>query len=1134
MQVRKPLLVCLLLVFSLAGLMTPATQATLLQDTTPQIVDDFTPPLPSGTDGNNVAIGFFVAQDGNSNTTFAATDAPPAPVPDVPTPNHVLKMDFTVSAYGVVIHNFENDAVNQWVSQDWSSYGGFALWVYGTNTGTDLFIDVIDNRNPGSTRDDAERFTVTFEDNFSGWQYKEFPFSSFIRKEIGNGAPNDGFTLSEVYGWAFGSLTTSGTRTFYIDNVTLYGTAPVRPLTVGFAANSFPVAEGGAGRVTVKLSKASAETVTVNYSTQPGLSTVGRDYTPTSGTLTFAPGTLQQTFTVATLEDAKDEAEESVVLQLDTPTVAELGLPSRARLAIQDNDPYDSALLDDFEIAPDLFDLRRNSALSSVEIPANSPLALPGQGEYERVLSAKSASSPRSSFQFGREFAAPEDWSDASGLSFWYYGRNTGRNINVQLLDNAAADPGSSQWKLAWSDEFNERAGTPPKADNWSHEIGDGTAHGNLGWGNSELEYYTNSPENAATDGQGNLAITVKKLDESSNLRCYYGPCQYTSARLISKNKAEFAYGRIESRIKVARGAGIWPAFWALGADIDRVNWPQTGEIDIMEYVGREPNRVFGTIHGPGYSGGESYGGTYDFPQSVADSYHTFAVEWQPNKIVWYVDGIQYHEADPADVAPDQWVFNHSFFLLLNVAVGGNFGGPVGGDTTFPQTMKVDYVRVYQAADTAERFQAAFADNFAGWKKVTVPFTSFVRSASQPAGAPNDGLTLSAVNGYGFEVPGGMSNPVLIDQVRLNRNCSAVTVTTNADSGAGSLRQALASVCDGGTISFAPSLSGQTIALSTAELTVAKSVKIDGSAAQNLTISGGGTVRPFVINAGVSATIQNLTIANGYGFELAGGILNNGTLTLDHVTIANNTVTTSGQDYWKGGAGVYSGASSGLTIRNSTIRDNTVTGGDGGGVYAFTGTQVTIDRSTISGNTSSNVGGGIRTLGDAQIVNSTISGNTAGAWHGGAFFHTDGTMSVVNSTIANNTSPSGASGGAFVGTFGDSSPTLSLTNTIVAGNSGWQCQAERAGSGLVTLASGGHNLASDGSCQLTAAGDLPSTAPQLGALADNGGPTRTHLLLSGSPAINAADAAACPATDQRGISRPQGAGCDIGAVEVTP
>lgn len=1134
MQVRKPLLVCLLLVFSLAGLMTPATQATLLPEATPQIVDDFTPPLPSGTDSNTVAIGFFVAQDGNSSTTFAATDTPPAPVPDVPTPNHVLKMDFTVSAYGVVIHNFENDAVNQWVSQDWSSYGGFALWVYGTNSGTDLFIDVIDNRNPGSTRDDAERFTVTFEDNFSGWQYKEFPFSSFIRKEIGNGAPNDGFTLSEVYGWAFGSLTTSGTRTFYIDNVTLYGTAPVRPLTVGFAANSFPVAEGGTGRVTVKLSKAATETVTVNYSTQPGLSTAGRDYTPTSGTLTFAPGTLQQTFTVATLDDIKDEPEDSVVLQLDAPTVAELGLPSRARLAIQDNDPYDSALLDDFESAPELFDLRRNSAISSVEIAAGSPLALPGQGDYERVLSARSASSPRSSFLFGRKFAAAEDWSDAGGLSFWYYGRNTGRKISVQLLDNTAADPGPSQWKLAWSDEFNGYAGTPPNADNWTPEIGDGTAQGNLGWGNSELEYYTSSPENAAMDGQGNLAITVKKLDESSNLRCYYGPCQYTSARLISKNKAEFAYGRIESRIKVPRGAGIWPAFWALGTDIDRVNWPQTGEIDIMEYVGREPNRVFGTIHGPGYSGGASFGGTYDFPQNVADSYHTFAVEWQPNKIVWYVDGIQYHEADPADVSPDQWVFNHPFFLLLNVAVGGNFGGPVGGDTIFPQTMKVDYVRVYQPADSAERFQAAFADNFSGWKQITVPFASFVRSAAQPAGAPNDGLTLSAVNGYGFDVPGGMSSPVLIDQVRLNRNCSAITVTTVADSGAGSLRQALTSVCDGGTISFAPSLSGQTIALSTAELTVARSVKIDGRTAQHLTISGGGTVRPFAINAGVNATIQNLTIANGYGFELAGGILNNGTLTLDQVTLANNTVTTSGQDYWKGGAGVYSGANSGLTIRNSTIRDNTVTGGDGGGVYAFTSTQLTIDRSTISGNTSSNVGGGIRTLGDAQIVNSTISGNTAGAWHGGAFFHTDGTMSILSSTIANNTSPSGTSGGAFVGTFGESSPTLSLTNTIVAGNSGWQCQAERAGSGLVTLSSGGHNLSNDGSCQLTAAGDLPGTAPQLGALADNGGPTRTHLLLSGSPALNAAAAATCPVTDQRGISRPQGARCDIGAVEVTP
>ena len=122
------------------------------------------------------------------------------------------------------------------------------------------------------------------------------------------------------------------------------------------------------------------------------------------------------------------------------------------------------------------------------------------------------------------------------------------------------------------------------------------------------------------------------------------------------------------------------------------------------------------------------------------NDYHTFAMEWQPDLIEWYVDGILYHTATPADVAPNEWVFNHPFFMLLNVAVGGNFGGPVGEDTIFPQEMLVDYVRVYQGPDTAERWEANFADNFGGWQQVVIPFASFTRSADQPAAAPDDGL----------------------------------------------------------------------------------------------------------------------------------------------------------------------------------------------------------------------------------------------------------------------------------------------------------------------------------------------------------------------------------------------------------
>ena len=187
----------------------PAMAATL------PMVDDFEMGLPSGNDGNGIPIGFFAAQDGNSTVAFSTSSAPPAPVPGVPDPNFVLKMDFNVAAWGVLIHGFENAALNTWISQDWSAYGGISFWLYGNNSGTDLFVDVIDNRNSQPhTNDDAERFSVTFKDNFTGWQLIQLPFTSFTRKEIGNGAPNDGFTLTEVHGWAIGALTTPAPQTY--------------------------------------------------------------------------------------------------------------------------------------------------------------------------------------------------------------------------------------------------------------------------------------------------------------------------------------------------------------------------------------------------------------------------------------------------------------------------------------------------------------------------------------------------------------------------------------------------------------------------------------------------------------------------------------------------------------------------------------------------------------------------------------------------------------------------------------------------------------------------------------------------------------------------------------------------------
>jgi beta-glucanase (GH16 family) len=257
---------------------------------------------------------------------------------------------------------------------------------------------------------------------------------------------------------------------------------------------------------------------------------------------------------------------------------------------------------------------------------------------------------------------------------------------------NAAAQappPAPPAWKLVWSDEFNGPNDSAVDSNKWVTETGGG------GWGNNELEYYTSRLENASQK-DGNLVISV--LREK-----YIGPDDatrnYTSARLKTQGKFSQAYGRFEARIKVPRGQGIWPAFWMLGDDIEKPGWPACGEIDIMENIGKEPALVHGTIHGPGYSGANGIGTPYALPgdQRFADDFHIFAVEWEPNTIRFYVDDHLYATRTPADLPKGtKWVYDHRFFLLLNVAVGGGWPGDPDASTVFPQTMLVDYVRVYE------------------------------------------------------------------------------------------------------------------------------------------------------------------------------------------------------------------------------------------------------------------------------------------------------------------------------------------------------------------------------------------------------------------------------------------------------
>lgn len=254
-------------------------------------------------------------------------------------------------------------------------------------------------------------------------------------------------------------------------------------------------------------------------------------------------------------------------------------------------------------------------------------------------------------------------------IAITFFSCNTDETQEVKTFDN-----------LVMEDEFN---GSELDTNLWTYEIGTGTD----GWGNQELQYYTDRPENVKVE-EGILTITAQRESfQGSN---------FTSARIITKNKFEQTYGRFEARIKLPWGRGLWPAFWLLGADIDQVGWPQTGEVDIMEYRGQDPTIVHGSVHGPGYSAGNAVTKTFDLEDSRFDTdFHVFGIEWGPNYINFYVDDSLYNRITPEDV-PGEWVYDKPFFILINMAVGGTFVGSPTDDTVFPQTLEIDYIRVYE------------------------------------------------------------------------------------------------------------------------------------------------------------------------------------------------------------------------------------------------------------------------------------------------------------------------------------------------------------------------------------------------------------------------------------------------------
>jgi beta-glucanase (GH16 family) len=254
-------------------------------------------------------------------------------------------------------------------------------------------------------------------------------------------------------------------------------------------------------------------------------------------------------------------------------------------------------------------------------------------------------------------------------------------------VSNAGYDAptGYAGYTLAWSDEFN---GPALNSTIWTNQNGDGCPQ-LCGWGNNELEFYTDRPDNLFFQ-DGKLIVEAKKEA--------YGGKQYTSSKILTSGKKAFKFGRIDIRAQLPKGKGIWPAFWLLPQDNVYGGWPRSGEIDLMELVGHEPGKTYGTLHfGPG-PGSTQISRNYTLPagESFNDKFHVFSLEWKQDQIKWFIDGNLYSTVNKSDLGTVNYPFNENFFLIFNLAVGGNWPGNPDATTYFPQWLIVDYIRVYQ------------------------------------------------------------------------------------------------------------------------------------------------------------------------------------------------------------------------------------------------------------------------------------------------------------------------------------------------------------------------------------------------------------------------------------------------------
>jgi len=262
----------------------------------------------------------------------------------------------------------------------------------------------------------------------------------------------------------------------------------------------------------------------------------------------------------------------------------------------------------------------------------------------------------------------------------------------LALSPNASAAPKPS--KVLWTQSFNQNAGTKVDPKIWTYDLGNG-----FGWGNNEQEYYTNKAANISTDGKGNLVITAKKLNpddpRDQYITNFCANCLYSSAKIVTRGKLGFKYGSLSARIQIPEGVGMWPAFWMLGVPRSNCNgWPSCGEIDIMEARGSDTYHSVHSLHGPGYSGGEPLSHFYfNGDEALSAGFHTYRVDWLPNSIKFYVDGHFVGGETKNTVKPNDWAFNGEFYLILNLATGGNFDGGDLDETIQQAELKIDWIR---------------------------------------------------------------------------------------------------------------------------------------------------------------------------------------------------------------------------------------------------------------------------------------------------------------------------------------------------------------------------------------------------------------------------------------------------------